>query len=271
MTAPTLPAGLDAHIAAMADLGARVEGHLTPREVRFLALLGAVPTCTGEVLEIGSYKGKSTVILARSAVFAGQERVCAVDPLDLPSATDPQGTAREGIEPAFRENLRAHGVEGSVEFYRMTSQQLGRTWDRRLRLLWIDGDHTFPGVRSDLDTFAPHLAPGAIVAFHDVLNWYAGPPRVMIEGPLASSLYGTCGMVGSIGWVQYLGDAAAGSACAATRGRLAAALRRLLPYAADDRPPGAMRRFLYKVQRARVPHAERGPAAWAAQVRFISS
>jgi predicted O-methyltransferase YrrM len=234
------PPSLASHIAAMADLGARLTGHLTAREVRFLALLGAAPTCRGEVLEIGSFKGKSTVILAKSAAFAGLSRVCAVDPLDLPSVTDPGESERFTIAPAFRAALRDNGVEALVEFHQMTSGALGRTWDRPIRLLWIDGDHTYQGAMSDFTVFAPHLACGAIVAFHDVLNWFIGPPKAMVDGPLASPLFGACGVIGSIGWAQYLGDRA-----------LAA-------------PFDAMRRRL--VHRARVPHAEVPPAQWLAGV-----
>lgn len=250
----------------MAALGARLEGHLTPREVRFLALLGACPTARGEVLEIGSFKGKSTVILAKSAAFAGQPRVCAVDPLDLPSVTDPGDAERSRLAQLFRSNLRAHEVEAQVEFHHMRSTELGKSWDRPIRLLWIDGDHTYEGAMADYATFAPHLAPGAVVAFHDVLNWFIGPPQAMIDGPLASPLVGACGVVGSIGWAQHLGDAAMAAPYEPVRRRLARRLRRLLPLAADDRPAGAGRRFLYKVQRARVPHAERPAAAWLAEV-----
>jgi predicted O-methyltransferase YrrM len=257
---------LASHIGAMTDLGAGLAGHLTPREVRFLALLGAAPTCRGEVLEIGSFKGKSTVILAKSAAFAGLPRVCAVDPLDLPSVTDPGESERSVVAPAFRAALRENGVEGMVEFHQMTSGALGRTWDRPIRLLWIDGDHTYQGAMSDFTTFAPHLAPGAIVAFHDVLNWFIGPPKAMVDGPLASPLFGACGVVGSIGWAQYLGDRALAEPLDDARRRLAGRLAALLPYAADDRPEGALRRFLYKVQRARVPHAEIPPERWLAGV-----
>jgi len=259
-------AALSAHIEAMGELGGRLAGHLTPREVRFLALLGAAPTCRGEVLEIGSFKGKSTVILAKSAAFAGLDRVCAVDPLDLPSATDPGDSERSTIAPAFRAALREHGVEALVEFHQMTSGALGRAWDRPIRLLWIDGDHTYQGAMADYTTFAPHLAPGAIVAFHDVLNWFVGPPKAMVEGPLASPLFGACGVVGSIGWAQYLGDRARAAPFDGARQRLAARLRGLLPFAADDRPEGALRRLLYKVQRARVPHVEVPPERWLAGV-----
>ncbi len=267
MTAGNPPAGLLDHLAAMSELGGRLEGHLTPREVRFLALLGACPTGRGETLEIGSFKGKSTVILAKSAAFAGLDRVCAVDPLDLPSITDPGDARRSELAGQFRSNLRTHGVEALVEFHQMRSTDLGATWDRPIRLLWIDGDHTYAGAMADYTTFAPHLAPGAIVAFHDVLNWFVGPPKAMIDGPLASPLYGACGVVGSIGWAQYLGDATLAASSAGTRERLRRRLERLLPFAADDRPDGAIRRFLYKVQRSRVPHAEPRPEAWLGEVR----
>jgi MMP 1-O-methyltransferase len=266
-----LPAGLDAHIASMTALAASLAGHLTAREVRFLALLGAVPTARGEVLEIGSFKGKSTIILARSARFAGQTRVCAVDPLDLPSATDPTDAPPGGTAEIFRANLKDHGVDEMVEFHQMTSQTLGRQWNRPLRLLWIDGDHTYAGAKHDYDAFARHLAPGAIVAFHDVLHWYEGPPRVLIEGPLASPLCGACGVTGSIGWAQFLGDAAIAAPYAAARERLARRLRALLPYAGDDRPARFTTRLLYKLHRARVPHRERPPSAWAAAVRTFAA
>jgi hypothetical protein len=119
---------------------------------------------------------------------------------------------------------------------------------------------------SDYATFASHLAPGAIVAFHDVLNWFVGPPQAMVDGPLASPLFGACGVVGSIGWAQYLGTRGAAAPLDGARTRLARRLSALLPYAADDRPEGALRRFLYKAHRAMVPHAEIPPEQWLASV-----
>ena len=254
----------------MTTLAGTLAGHLTDREVRFLALLAAVPTARGEILEIGSFKGKSTVILARSARFAGQPRVCAVDPLDLPSSTDPTDAPPGGTAEIFRANLRASGVDDMVEHHQMTSQALARQWSKPLRLLWIDGDHTYAGAKHDYEAFAPHLAPGAIVALHDVLHWYEGPPRVLAEGPLASPLFGACGVTGSIGWAQYLGDAAAAQPYRAARERLARRLGALLPYAGDDRPAGFGTRLMYKLHRARVPHAERPPSSWASLVQAIT-
>lgn len=37
-----------------------------------------------------------------------------------------------------------------------------------LDLLFIDGDHTFQGVRQDFETYGPLVRPGGLIAFHDI-------------------------------------------------------------------------------------------------------
>jgi len=83
---------------------------------------------------------------------------------------------------------------------------LGPKWNRKLRLLWIDGDHTYAGAKLDFDMFSPFLSNGAIVAIHDVLHPHKGPIRVFMEDILLSGKFGLCGICGSIGWAQYLND-----------------------------------------------------------------
>lgn len=39
---------------------------------------------------------------------------------------------------------------------------------RQIDFLFIDGDHTYAGVRGDFELYAPMLAPDAVVAFHDI-------------------------------------------------------------------------------------------------------
>ncbi len=86
--------------------------------------------------------------------------------------------------------------------------QLAEVWppNKMIRLLWIDGDHTFKGTHSDFDRFKRFLSPGAIVAFHDVLHAYSGPASVFCEEVLASESFGAWGLCGSIGWAQYCPD-----------------------------------------------------------------
>lgn len=256
----------------MTRLARGIEGYLTDREARFLALLGAYPTADGVVLEIGSHKGKSTVVLARAAEFGSAGPVVAVDPLTSPSPTDPDLKGAASVLPEFRENLRRAGVEDLVEFHAMTSVELAARWDpaRRIRLLWIDGDHTYDGARTDFEGFAPFLAPGAIVAFHDVLHRFEGPVRVFIESVLLSGRFDPAGLCGSIGWAQFLGDAARAPAPARhprAHTRLARRLRRLVPYSRPGGTRGPFQSLRYRMWRHRVPHGDVAPAAWLARVR----
>lgn len=80
---------------------ANVEGFLSKKEMHFVFLLGAVQSCQGEILEIGSFKGRSTILLSKAAALANENRVVAVDPLTSPSVTDPdlkgKASARRGL------------------------------------------------------------------------------------------------------------------------------------------------------------------------------
>jgi Methyltransferase domain len=240
-------------------------GHLTEREARFLALAAAIAPRDGVILEIGSFKGKSTVGLASIAARYGLGKVVAVDPHTAPSVTDPDLKGQASTWDDFRATLRTAGLEAAVEAHRTFSRDLARGWDRPIRLLWIDGDHTYAGAKQDLDLFRRHLAPGAIVALHDVLNAFDGPIRVFVEEVLGSDAFGPAGVCGSIGWAQH--RPRDGAAWRAERGRLASRAARLIPLVRDGRAPRGLKKLRYKLWRALVPHGAVSPDEW---VRTVS-
>src|SRR5687767_10831703 len=106
----SVPAGFESFTESLLQDVGSVEGFLAPNEMRFLALLGAVPTADGEVLEIGSFKGKSTIILAKSSVLAGDSFVNAVDPMTAPSETDPDLKGDASSFEDFSGNIGSYGV-----------------------------------------------------------------------------------------------------------------------------------------------------------------
>jgi predicted O-methyltransferase YrrM len=179
-----------------------IDGHLTMRERDFLFSLGAIKTANGEILEIGSYKGRSTFLLWKGAELAGDEKIFAVDPLTLPSETDPKES--KVIKGEFYNNVSTFTIK--VDFFEMLSEELAKKWQKPLRVLWIDGDHTYKGAQKDFLNFAAFLHPGAIIAFHDVFNGHTGPLQVFIHEVVQNKNYGACGIVGSIGWAQYIGE-----------------------------------------------------------------
>lgn len=235
-------------------------GFLTEREARFLALAAAGSPARGVILEIGSYKGKSTVGLASIAAHYGLGKVIAVDPHTSPAATDVALGAQPSTWDDFRATLRQAGLADAVEAHRVFSRDLAPAWNRPIRLLWIDGDHTYAGAKEDIDLFRRHLADGAIVALHDALHTFEGPIRVFVEELLASDDFGPAGLCGSIAWAQY--RPADGARWRASRTRLARRARRLIPFVRGGRQPRGFAKLRYKLWRALVPHAAPDPAAW---------
>src|SRR3989442_2208037 len=117
---------------------ASVEGQLTEREIACLTCLASVPTAPGEVLEIGTFKGRSTIVLAMASQLGPKERIMAVDTLKSPSITDPalKGGESSALGP-LQANLKVDGVEDLVDFHQQYSPHLLRTWPPRRGFRWL--------------------------------------------------------------------------------------------------------------------------------------
>ena len=230
-------------------------GYLSEREARFLMAAAALAPQRGRNLEIGSFKGRSTVGIAYVTRELGLGTVVAVDPHTSPSSTDPDLKGKSTSYDDFVANLKTAGVFDWVEIKRLYSHDLARTWKDPIRFLWIDGDHTYEGAKADLDMFKPYLVDGAMVAIHDVLGTFEGALRVFVEEVLDCNDFGPAGFSGSIGWAQY--RPRDGRRFRFGRKRLALPARKLIPVArrAGDGLHG-WNKFLYKVWRPLAPHGE---------------
>jgi predicted O-methyltransferase YrrM len=244
-----------------------VGGFLSEKEMKFLAMAAACPVAEGVILEIGSFMGKSTVILATAGQIAPGTEVVAVDPLEFRPASDPK-RGKESCLDSFKANLRNAKVENLVEFHQMRSQQLAPLWrrDRKIRLLWIDGDHSYEGAKSDFDLFSPFLADGAIVALHDCFKHDVGPMRVLAEDMLLSKNFGAAGACGSIGWAQFREEPKICAPFVKAKLQLYKRTARLIPHAFLDPVEHGTSGAYYKLLRSRVPHGEIDPADWVRQV-----
>ena len=265
-----IPDGFHRRLAEIRELALGIPGLTTSRELDFLAMLAACPTASGEILEIGSFRGRSTVALSLAASMGGEGSVVAVDPMVMPSAADADTDAEPERCRALLGNLARCGVAHKVEFHQTFSGELAKRWDRKLRLLWIDGLHTYDGVKIDFDGFAPHLADGAIIAIHDVLHVMPGPIRVFAEDVLLSRSFGAAGLCGAIGWAQYHADPAATRRHETVKSRLYRMLTDLTPYMTYGRVRG-WRKLAYKVSRSLVPHGRVSPRRWLPSVDFVGA
>lgn len=261
------PENFDAFVENLLKDVETVEGYLAPNEMRFLALLAACPTAEGEILEIGSFKGKSTVILAKSAALTGKSKINAVDPMTAPSETDPDLRGDASSFADFQKNIEAHKVAENVEFHQTFSYDLAKSWDKPIRLLWIDGDHTYKGTKLDFEGFAKHLSDGAIVAIHDVLHEFEGGIRVFMEDILLSPNFGACGFCGSIAWAQFRVDEKKSRKFQDEKLILYKKLSRLIPFLVFKKELKGFVKKKYKFFRSRVPHGAVDPHEWLEKVR----
>jgi len=152
------------------------------------------------IVEIGSYRGKSCVILALGAEDVNG-RVTAIDPhMNLGSLDNTlygQGDADE-----FYAAIARHNVAHRVTKLKMTSAEALSKWNNaEIDLLWIDGDHSYDGIRFDLEKWSPFVRPGGIIAAHDFahLDDVRRAWRDVIE---STGKWSPSGFVRSIAWAQ---------------------------------------------------------------------
>jgi predicted O-methyltransferase YrrM len=242
----------------------KVPGHLAENETRFLGLLAACVPARGTIVEIGSFKGRSTVMLAKVASHYGLGPVVAIDPHNSPILLDHQANPEASSYQDFLNSIRTAGVSNHVEPHVAYSTDVAESWHRPIRLLWIDGDHSYEGAKQDLDKFSPHLVPAGVVAFHDALNAFPGPIRVFVEDVLGSDRFGPAGFVHSIAWAQFRPED--GHAFREQRSALARRASRLIPFVKNGNELHGIAKRLYKLNRFRVPHSAIDATAWAALV-----
>lgn len=68
-----------------------------------------------------------------------------------------------------------------VRLINLSSEIVAPNWDKMISLLWIDGDHTYEGVRRDVDSWLSHLSKKTIIAFDDSTDSKLGPNKIINE------------------------------------------------------------------------------------------
>lgn len=127
---------------------------------------------TQVIVELGVYRGRTTVWLAAGASAGRGAHVHAVDPWDH--------VDHDPYKPKFamskqREIAEAHvadsGYTDGVTLTQGFSAQVGENWTGpKVGLLYVDGDHTYDGVMADWLAWSPHLVGTATIVWDDYLD-----------------------------------------------------------------------------------------------------
>jgi predicted O-methyltransferase YrrM len=175
-----------------------IEGWLTAAEGELLFTLAASCPPGGTIVEIGSWKGKSTTWLVEGAGLASGIRLFAVDPHE-PYLADPQADSLRD----FRENLDRLGLTARVTPIVARSQDAAESFGLPIDLLFIDGDHEEGPVTADVAVWLPKVPAGGRVALHDVINrQWPGPRRALRRLMWRSTEITAVQFVDSIAWMR---------------------------------------------------------------------
>jgi MMP 1-O-methyltransferase len=193
-------------------------GFMPPDEGLALWEAGRSVEVEGPFLEVGSYCGKSAVYLGGAARDRGRI-LFAVDhhrgseenqpgwEWHEPDLVDPAVGLMDTL-PTFRRTVYEAGLEAHVVAVVGSSPAVAANWGTPLALLFIDGGHGVEPARRDYEGWTPHVAPGGLLAIHDVFPDPADggrPPYEQIYRPaLASGQFVERRAVGSLRLLQRL-------------------------------------------------------------------
>ncbi|WP_329386132.1 class I SAM-dependent methyltransferase [Streptomyces sp. NBC_01351] len=171
------------------------------------------------LLEVGTYCGRSTILLADAAREAGvaaltvdhhrgsEEQQPGWEYHD-PTVVDPEIGLMDTL-PTFRRTLHRAGLEEHVIAIVGRSPQVAAAWGGPLGLVFIDGGHTDEHASGDYEGWAPHVAVGGTLVIHDVFPDPAdggqAPYRIYLRA-LASGAFEEVSVTDSLRVLRRVGE-----------------------------------------------------------------
>jgi predicted O-methyltransferase YrrM len=203
-----------------------VPGWTPPDQLLALYLLAlSTEPLGGDIAEIGSWCGRSCAVLGRAAQDSRNTKVCAVDLFPAKSdwfqnadgsysfkVTLSSGATLGGYEdqtvwkepferdiaPLYERHTSILEVfEATMARYNLNNVVTARRGGSSLfegsglkvRLAFIDGDHSYRAVCDDISSIEKVLLPGGWLCFDDAFTSYAGVDRALEEKILRSDNY----------------------------------------------------------------------------------
>lgn len=187
----------------------------------------------GDIIELGSWCGRSATALGLAAKLTGRSTVHAIDLFPEksdwrrnedgsysfsvtigdrvlgayeeqtvwaePYARDiaPVYETHHGVFDVFREVMVRNALEDVVRPFRGNMEMFAKAAPRGLRckLAFIDGDHSYDAVTHDIAAVERFLAPGGWLCFDDAFSCYEGVDRAITDRIIGSNGYDRCQQV----------------------------------------------------------------------------
>jgi predicted O-methyltransferase YrrM len=126
------------------------------------------------VVEIGSYLGASSCFLAEGLKSG---RIYCIDTWQNDAMTE----GSKDTYTEFKKNTRTY-KDKIIDLRGWSYDMIDtiKALNKPIDLLFIDGDHSYEGVKKDWDLYSPMLKKGSVVIFHDY-GWAEGVQKVIRE------------------------------------------------------------------------------------------
>ncbi|HNZ26112.1 MAG TPA: class I SAM-dependent methyltransferase [Spirochaetota bacterium] len=154
----------------------KITTHLTIQEKYLLYKLSS--KTTGIFVEIGSYIGASSCFISEGILTSKkQSKLYCIDTWENQAMT-------EGLKETYNQfisNTKQYkNIIIPIKDFSYNAIKYFIENNIKIDFLFIDGDHSYEGVKKDWDLYSPLLKPNSIVLFHDI-GWAKGVERVINE------------------------------------------------------------------------------------------
>ena len=146
--------------------------HLTTQERIILYEFASKLNDNSIIVEVGSYMGASSSFLAFGAQKSKSNLYC-VDTWKNEGMTE----GKRDTYSEFKTNTQKFH---NIVALRDKSENIGKNFDQIIDLLFLDGDHSYEAVKTDLNVWLPHTKNGTILIMHDY-GWAEGVIKCVDE------------------------------------------------------------------------------------------
>lgn len=228
MYEPTTTENLRPATAVIAHVIETVQGWTPADQLLALHMLAMTTShLGGDIMEIGSWCGRSTAVLGHAVNNSGVGHVWAIDlfPKSQDWTTNSDGSHSFTVEldgaetiggyqdqtvwdepfqrdivtvyqrdksllDIFCSNMKAEKLDSVVTPFRGTGKMFAEhSSNLRIRLAFLDGDHSYEAVCQDIDAAEQFLIPGGWIAFDDAFSVYDGVDAAIRERIISSDRY----------------------------------------------------------------------------------
>lgn len=156
---------------------AKLGGWLTKAEGTFLYKAAKEVNPKNVIVEIGSWKGKSTVCLGKGVHENSQVTIYAIDPHIGSSKHQKMFNNSVDTYKEFIENIKRAAVNQYIEPIQKTSEEASKNFHKPIEFLFIDGAHEFELANLDYKLWFPKVIDQGLISFHD--TWHLLGPHLV--------------------------------------------------------------------------------------------